>query len=329
MMDSNKKLSIICILKILQEFSDEEHILTQQDIIKKLCSSYGLKCERKSIGASIESLIDFGYDIEKTQKGCFLAQREFEKSEISFLIDAVFSTKTLSSKQAQELTKKLTNLISVNQRKSYKFLYKSNEISRTSNKQIFYTIDILNEAIEKHKKVDFVYNWYNENKELVPKSEKKYIVSPYFMVNNNGKYYLVCNNEYFDNISNFRIDLITNISILKDNSKPLTSLPEYSNGLDITNYINSNIYMFGSKDINATLKLKDNYSINVAIDWFGKNINIYKKGNEIFANVKANEEALIYWCLQYGEYAELIEPYNTKQKLREKINNLNNIYGRK
>ena len=46
----NKKLSIIYILEILKEFSDEKHPLTQNDILKLLSSNYGMDCERKSIG---------------------------------------------------------------------------------------------------------------------------------------------------------------------------------------------------------------------------------------------------------------------------------------
>ena len=45
---NTKKLSIIYILKILQEYSDENHLLTQNDIAQKLYLIYGMECERKS-----------------------------------------------------------------------------------------------------------------------------------------------------------------------------------------------------------------------------------------------------------------------------------------
>ena len=63
---SNKKMSLLCILQILREYSDENHPLTQAQIISKIVNNYGLELERKSIGANIESLIDFGFDIIKT-----------------------------------------------------------------------------------------------------------------------------------------------------------------------------------------------------------------------------------------------------------------------
>ena len=110
MQQSNKKLTILAILEILKEHSDEAHPITQGDIVKKLKSVYGVDCERKSVAMSIESLKDgFGIDIVKNEGGgCYLNERDFEQSEISFLIDAVFSSKNISSKDAQHLADKLS-----------------------------------------------------------------------------------------------------------------------------------------------------------------------------------------------------------------------------
>ena len=84
MLSNNKKLSPLCILEVLKESSDENHPLRQEQIIQKLYNRFGLELERKSVGATIDSLIDFGFDIVKTKNGCYLDEREFEKSEISY-----------------------------------------------------------------------------------------------------------------------------------------------------------------------------------------------------------------------------------------------------
>ena len=47
-MIESKKASIILVLKVLEEFSDENHYLTHQQIIDKLESLYGVEVERKS-----------------------------------------------------------------------------------------------------------------------------------------------------------------------------------------------------------------------------------------------------------------------------------------
>ena len=38
----NKKSSIILVLRILEEYSDEEHYLTQKDILEKIANQYGI-----------------------------------------------------------------------------------------------------------------------------------------------------------------------------------------------------------------------------------------------------------------------------------------------
>lgn len=324
---SNKKLSIFYILKILQEYSDENHLLTQAEIANKLYNLYGLECERKSISSNIDSLIDLNFDIIKTSNGCYLASREFEPSEISFLIDAVFSSKSINSKHSKELAQKLSGMLSKYKRNNYKYIYKADEINRTDNKQLFYTIDILHQAIEENKQVEFNYNRYYFDKEKNDKKKlKKYVVNPYFLINNQGKYYLVCNYDYFDKIANYKIDLITNIKIVDKPIKPITKLQGCENGIDIAKYANENIYMFNNKSVVATLQINQEYSVNYVQEWFGNNAKFFKKNDKVFAQVKANEQALVFWCLQYGETIELVEPQQTRNLIKDQVKKLCDRY---
>lgn len=53
-----------------------------------------------------------------------------------------------------------------------------------SNKQLFYTIDVLDEAIEKKRQVEFEYCSYGTDKQLHPRRNdngeiRRYIVNPY------------------------------------------------------------------------------------------------------------------------------------------------------
>ena len=323
MLSSNKKLSPLCILDILKESSDENHPLKQSEIVEKLYNRYGLELERKSVGSTIDSLIDFGYDIIKTKNGCYLGERDFEKSEISFLVDAVFSSRSIDSENAKKLSQKLSGFLSEYERKRYNYIYKSSQVSRTSQKQLFYTIDILNEAIENGKQVKFNYNRFYYDKDKVQKEkQKEYIINPYFMINNQGRYYLVCNLDYFDDIANYKVNLISNIKILDTPIKPITKLKNCENGVDMAKYANQNIYMFHNKTVNATLKILNEYSSEYVVEWFGQNTRFYKKDGALHAEVKANEQAIIYWCLQYGETIELISPKETREEVKKKIDSL-------
>lgn len=325
---SNKKLLLFYILKVLQEYSDENHALTQNEIICKIYSMYGMTAERKAISVNIDCLIDLDYDIVKLPKGgYFLAQRDFEPSEITYLVDVIFSSRAISGVRAKTLAAKLSSFLSKYKRQNFKYIYKTEDINRTSNKQIFYTIEILNEAIEQNKQVSFYYLKYNEKGDLVSRKEKPYIINPYFLVNNKGQYYLVCNLDKYDDTANYKLEFIKDIKILDTQIKPQTELAGRENKIDITKYINENIYMFGDKVVTAQIKILNcQNGISIVKEWFGENSIIDTKEGETYAKVTANEQALIYWCLQYGDLVTLLSPTDTKEKITRQIENMRKNY---
>lgn len=84
-MIQNKKSSILLILKVLEEYTDENHYLTQKEIVDKVSQLYGIEIERKSVGSSLMLLEELGYDINKGSKGGFaLLSRTFDLTEASF-----------------------------------------------------------------------------------------------------------------------------------------------------------------------------------------------------------------------------------------------------
>ena len=62
MKQSNQKLKLLYLLKILSEKTDEEHKMTVPQMIQEL-EKYGISAERKSIYDDIEALRFFGLDI--------------------------------------------------------------------------------------------------------------------------------------------------------------------------------------------------------------------------------------------------------------------------
>lgn len=323
--DSNKKLILLYVLEILKKYSDETHPLTQSDIVKIIEETYGMTCERKAIGRNIEYLSDFGYEIIKQgNNGCYLLSRDFESSELTFLIDAIFNSKSISAKHARELTQKLTKNASVYDKTRFRYILKADNLSRTPNKQLFYTIDTLNKAISDGKKVSFNYNSFTATKEFLPRNNgKTYTVSPYYMANNNGKYYLICNYDHYNTLAHYKIDQITNIKILpRSNIKPIEKLDDYDQNFDITKYINEKIYMFSGSSVDATLRVSTKV-INDVIDWFGENVRIREFDKDyVLVNITANEQALIYWCLQYGENVVITAPSTLREKFISTLNKI-------
>ena len=327
-MIEGKKSALILTLKILKEYSDENHYLTQQDIISKMIELYGVELERKTISSTINLLIELDYDIYKSPKGGYcLLSRVFDNSQISFLIDAIFSSKAIPGKESKEMINKLSSFLSVYNRKNYDYLYKSIEINRTSNREVFYNIDIINEAIQKGKKISFQYEGYDEKgKKIMRMNGYRFRVSPYYLVNNFGKYYCLSYYRYND-LSTFRIDLMYNIKILEDRDiVPIIETPGNENGLDIVKYINENVYLFGGEVIAVELVVKEANSLIYIYEWFGNNVEVYIEADKLKLKVVCNKRAFYYWIMQYNNQFEVVSPQEVIDMIVNTVNELIKTY---
>ncbi len=320
-MIQNKKSSILLILKVLEEYTDENHYLTQKEIADKVSQLYGIEIERKSVGSSLMLLEELGYDINKGSKGGFaLLARTFDLTEASFLIDAIFSSRSIDGKKAKKIANEVSNCFSKYQRKDYSYIYKSSEINRTINNEVLYNISIIHEAMKTGKRVGFQYLAYDKNgKETTRRDGYEYIVSPYYLINNFGRYYLLCNyREKYRALQTFRVDYMINVKIKEDwNIKRMKDLKEGIKNFSISKYINDHIYMFGGDSIDAIFELDNERGILIVKDWFGENSKISYKNEKILAHVKCNETALYYWTLQYADVVKAISPISFVDKIKE------------
>ncbi len=312
----NKKMLNMLILEILQIYSDENHRLTQQEIIRLLKRDYDMDCDRRSVKNNVLYLKELGYDITM-EDGYFLAQRQFEDAELRLLIDSVLCSKNMTSSQAQGLIEKLKACGNKYFTPKVSHVYSLSEMQHADNKQLMYVVDALNEAIDQKKKVAFFYNTYGTDKKLHPKREYKDIVNPYQMVTANGNYYLIGNFDKHDDVAHFRLDKITNIEILEDTVKNIRSVKGLENGLNLPKHMAEHIYMFAGESIRAKF-ISKNYLVDQLIEWFGTDIDIQPIDDEnCMATVNVNKEAFFCWAMQYGLHIEVIEPTDMRERVKD------------
>ena len=157
---SGQKLKLLYIIKMLEEDSDENHPLSTADIIGKL-EALGIHSERKSIYDDMNKLIDFGYDIIQVQSrlggGYYLASREFELPELKLLVDAVQSSRFITTKKSRELIKKLEIKAGhFDAGKLQRQVYVAGRI-KTENESIYYSIDNIYRILHKKKQKAILY----------------------------------------------------------------------------------------------------------------------------------------------------------------------------
>ena len=325
---ANKKMLNMLILDILEEYSDANHRLTQQEIIRLLKANYDMECDRRSVKNNILYLNELLGDVIDMEDGYYLAEREFEDAELRMLIDSVLFSKNLTQKQAKDLIEKLR--AKGNKYFPAKVTHISNlpEMHHADNKQLMYALDTVNDAIAEKKKISFAYNTYGTDFRLHPRRDgMRYVVNPYQMVANNGKYYLIGNYDKYDNVSHYRLDKMTDVQILDEKVKPQKEIRDFKNGFSLPKHMAEHIYMFSGESERVKL-LAPATMMDELIDWLGKDFTVRKTDDEdeIEITLNCNVDSMFYWALQYGPYVEILEPIDLRNRIAKAVRDMADKY---
>lgn len=349
-----KKLLIIYILDILQKHTDSEHTLTQNEIQEILAKEYNMNVDRKSVKRNLMNLAAVNDNIQYTeierinttikdnQKITYeetictdwYIEHDFDESELHLLIDSLLFSHHISNAQCRSLIAKLERLSSRHFKSKVKYV-SIPPVDKTNNEQIFYTISVLDEAIENGKKVCFNYCEYGTDKKLHKKKRsdgtvRDYICSPYRMALNDGKYYLICNYDKYNDISNYRLDRIKDIKILDENIKHFEAL-EGSGGerLDIQQYMKTHIFMFTSEDINVKFRTPKDF-ISDIIDFFGTSVIFSDEADDtVIVSACVNASAMHQFAKAFMPYVVVLSPQKLVDDIKHDLEESLKLYNEK
>ena len=321
----DKKALNMMILEVLEQYTDSDHRLTQQKIVDLLEKNYGVPCTRQTVKNNLMLLKNMGYDISMWG-GIFLKSRLFDNAELRMLIDSVLFSRTLSGEEAERLIKKLTAFGNKYFHAKVKHVCHLPKLIHSDNTDVLRNLDVLNDAIEQGKKVRFTYNSYGKDFQLHPRRKEPYIVNPYQMVVNQGRYYLLGNYDKYNNISHYRLDCMTNVQMLDDKVKPKDQVEDFAKGYSLPRHMAEHIYMFSGPSVQVKMRVSE-HMMGALIDWFGKEFRIVQEdADKLIVSVACNKLAMRYWALQYGEYAEILEPESLRDEIREAVNYMASFY---
>ena len=331
-----KKLLIMNILDILRRFSDADHRLSQKDILDILKAEYGMAADRKAIKRNLMDLIDFGYNLEYSESirrgkngeeevifTDWYLVRDFSDAELRLMIDSLLFSRHIPSSQCRELIGKIEGLSNQYFRSKVRHIRNLPE-DQPQNPELFLTIEILDEAVEKGRQVSFRYGDYGTDKKLHLRRDedgkpKRYLVNPYQMVAANGKYYLIGNMDKYDNISHYRVDHIRDIGLLDSPVKPQRRVRGLENGLNLPRHMAEHIYMFSGESRHVVLRTTPDMAGEL-INWFGNGVTFTDETEDsVLAHVTVNLQAMRFWALQYAPYVTLLSPEGLVEQVREDL----------
>jgi hypothetical protein len=275
----------------------------------------------------------------------------FSFEELNQLVEAVLFLKNIDEATKEKLIRKIRGLsskhfpeyspfISATTGKISNSITSVYEDSRVDEAAVRKNLAVIRSAIEKKPsgcKIAFHFNGYDENKELVPRKRYgkpvTYVANPYYVILYNGKYYLICNVEPYDNVSIYRIDLMTDITTQTKSSdsqcerrKPkrdVDGLPQDWNETIASQFQTEHLYMYYGKAVPIRLKIpRDRYTL--VHDYFGERYRLIRHLDDTFDEVEVTcvPEAMAAWAMQCSEYVEVLSPQELRKDIRKKCQNL-------
>ena len=313
----NQKLKLLYLARYLMQHSDEEHPVSTAQIIEELARN-DISAERKSIYDDIEALRNFGVDIIQVKGkngGYYIGERDFELPELKLLVDSVQSSKFITQDKTYKLIKKIESLASVyDGQLLQRQVFVSNRV-KSMNESIYYTVDVISDAITQNKKIRYQYFEYTVEKERRFRHDGAfYNVSPFALIWDDENYYMLAWDSDAEKMKHYRVDKMFRVS-MTDNERE--GLEEFKK-VDMSAYTKSVFGMFGGNEQKVKLRFA-NHLVGAVLDRFGRDSMIIKDGNEHFTvsvNVVVSQQFLA-WVFGFGEDAEIISPDEVRDEMKK------------
>lgn len=314
---TGQKLKLLYIVKLLEENTDEHHPASTEDIINYL-EANGIHSQRKSIYDDMEKLCEFGYDIVQVHSrlggGYYMAGREFELAELKLLVDAVQSSRFITTKKSRSLIKKLERLAGKHDAgKLQRQVYVAGRI-KTENESIYYNIDTIHRAIQENRQISFQYLDWNLKKELVSRPNGDKRVSPWALIWQDENYYLAAYDSADRVMKHYRVDKMGKTEVKKDAREGMEQFAR----VDLAAYTNRTFGMYGGEEQVVTLQFP-NRLIGVVLDRFGRETDIRQmEGGEFRIRTKVMVSGQFFgWLAGIGREAVIAGPESVREQYRQ------------
>lgn len=284
------------------------------------------------MGRNLSLLRELNWDIstyEENGRGAYLRTRDLSDVELRILIDSVLSSKYIPQEDARTLIEKLAALGNHYFKGRLRHVHSLPLWPHHRNQAFFENLERIEAAIEDRKQLRFVLNSVGVNGELMPRSDRPYVVHPFAMICTNGQYYLVGSYGDYENLTHYRIDRMTGVTVLDESARPIDSLPGYQDGkgFDAALYAQEHHFMFGGKPVAVVLRMSRSCAGDV-LDAFGSRAVMRAlDDNRMEVRVTAALEGMRFFALQFGNHCEVVSPRKLREQVMEDVRKMTKRYG--
>ncbi|MGN0807239.1 MAG: helix-turn-helix transcriptional regulator [Candidatus Coproplasma sp.] len=315
----NQKIKILRLYEYLKNHSNEEEPCSMNDIIKAL-EEQGIKCERKSIYSDIKILQQFGYDIKCKGYKYYLEEQGLTNAQLRILLDMTQSATFLSTDQTEQITSALVNLAGSQKVELAEEQVICFDKIKHNNGEVFKTIELINLAIDKCKKVSFRYFHLGfGGAQKYAKGGERYEENPVGLLFNQGQYYFICYSDKYNDVVVYRVDRIKEMQIERDKT-----MDENNGNTRICGDLKYRLTAFGmwNNPVESVTLIVENAFIEDMYDKFGSGITTrpYGVNHFTFTEKISVNDTFFGWVASYGSHVKILSPEKVKDEFVKKLN---------
>lgn len=351
---SHQKMKPYLVYQYLMRNSDIDHTHSASDIIGFL-EDCGINADRRSIYKDIEEIniiywmLENDSDIyeaeevileenddadkviiyDKNKKGFYANPLKYEVDDIKLLAECINSAKFISDNDSDRLTNVICDLVSEHQSTSIRGNSLTIGRIKTTNRKVFYNIGSINYALSEENdhipcKISFSYltRDLSDINKMVDR-QKKYVVSPYQLLINDGNYYLLAFDDKSQEMRTYRVDRMKDVQELEGVAR---EGKDAFKSIDMKTYTQRVFSMYSGEKKEVRLRFVKSL-LDTVTDRFGTLDAHYSKvdADHFKVSVKVDiSDQFFAWVCGFGkrmviETPEIAEQYKTHlEKILEK-----------
>ena len=335
--EGGNKIQLLYVLWVLENYSDKNTTLKQEEIVKIL-KRYGYHTDRRSVGRDLKLLYDFGYNVHGVEpeldengnelpikRGKIWLEREIADERLTWRINSVKFNVYMDKEVKKDLIDSIISLGSktFKEKNSVKTILVDKGLMHIEGASIFHQLNVINNAIcqKEPRRIRFKYSQLErKGDKYVYSNYKEYVVSPYWIIPQNGNTYLVCYNHAENKIWHCRVEKMKEVEVIKTYALPINDTP--LKGVAIEDYVRKHPLMFSGEMVTAEIKINKK-SINRIVETFGDDLDyIDEDEDHITLRICAGEQDIFYWAIQFGQIVEVLSPQTLRDRIRYHVEGL-------
>lgn len=310
MSDTRKRLLLV--RSYLLEYTNEQHAATLKELVAYL-ECEGIAADSRGIFADLAALKESGLDV-RTKRGhyreYYIGERMLERAELRFLTDMVLSSRFLTQARTDALVRKLSALTN-----RWEAAGLTAHVARNPRRVIcedaFPLVERILSALEKKRKLSFLYCEYSPAKVLSPgRDANPYIVSPYFLVYAEDRYFLIADHPVREGLAHYRLDRMMEARILEDPVAPRET--SFDSSADTIS-----AFPLPSAELRWVRLAFDRSLIGAMIDCFGSQVPMAQLSERtwaLYAPIPINNP-FFGWVFQFGGGVHILEPDDVRERM--------------